>query len=64
LPARTSSPLLRVGHRVGCHHLDAQRPDRPRRSIFTVPTPQVTNVAVSQQDGIKLYTVSYALLVR
>jgi hypothetical protein len=27
--------------------------------IFNVPTPQVTNVAVSQQDGIKLYTVSY-----
>jgi len=27
--------------------------------IFTVATPQITSVAVSQQDGIKLYTVSY-----
>lgn len=27
--------------------------------LFSVPTPQITNVAISQQDGIKLYTVSY-----
>lgn len=27
--------------------------------LFNVTAPQITNVAISQQDGIKLYTISY-----